>query len=57
MLVLRGEMLYDLEASPDTPDGVAAIAGDQVRDDEPLPAPANDAAAAEDEAGDSSERR
>jgi len=36
MLVLRGEMLYDLEASPDAPDGVSAIAGEQVRDDEPV---------------------
>ncbi len=56
MLVLRGEMLYDLEASPDAPDGVSAIAGEQVRDDETPSAPARDAAAAEDEAGDSERR-
>lgn len=55
MLVLRGEMLYDLEASPDAPDGVSAIAGEQVRDDERLPAPEHDAAA--EDAADASERR
>jgi len=55
MLVLRGEMLYDLEASPDAPDGVSAIAGDPVRDEERPPGPEHDAPA-EDEAGDSERR-
>jgi hypothetical protein len=48
MLVLRGETLYDLETAPDVPDGVAAIAGEPVRDDEPVrrePEPPADALA------------
>ena len=37
MLVLRGEMLYDLEAVARVLlDGVAPIAGEPVRDDEPM---------------------
>ncbi|MGZ3480300.1 MAG: hypothetical protein ACXU81_08120 [Myxococcaceae bacterium] len=56
MLVLRGEMLYDLEeASPEAPDGVAAIAGEQVREDPPVVE--RDEPPAEDEADGSAQRR
>lgn len=57
MLVLRGEMLYDLEASPDAPDGVAAIAGEQVREDAQLTLVERDEPPAEDEADGSEQRR
>ncbi len=57
MLVLRGDMLHDLEASPDTPDGVAAIAGEQVREDAPLTMVERDEPPAEDEADGSEQRQ
>ncbi len=39
MLVVRGETLYDLEVTPDAPDGVAPVAGEPDREEERGPAP------------------
>ncbi len=36
MVVVRGKTLYDLETVPVAPDGVAALAGEPVPDDEPV---------------------
>lgn len=41
MLVVRGGVLYDLETTQEPPEGVAAMAGEAVRDDDaPVERPA-----------------
>lgn len=56
MLVVRGEILYDLDTGPEAPDGVASMGGEQVREGEPVPVPERDAPLAG-AAADVSERR